>query len=125
MEELFFKQGWGGIIALALSFVFIQLWKFYAQRKDYQKGDITRQEIIRTNMEQNAILKELVTILKAHDERAIDTQRRIIEMSAEGGVIDRLLDIIDHKTKNPFGVTNASIQRPNIQPQNNNTAPMA
>lgn len=97
MEEIFFKQGWGGVLALSLSFVFIQLWKFYAQRRDYKQGDLTRQALISVIQENNSLLRENLQILKAHDERAIETQRRIIEMSAEGGIIQKLLDLIERK----------------------------
>jgi len=106
MEEMFFKSGWDGIIALSLSFVFIQLWKYYAQRRDYKVGETTRKELITLNYEQNNLIKDLISeikinteILRSHDARAIETQRRIIEMSAEGGTIDKLLDLISANTQ--------------------------
>lgn len=99
MEEIFFRQGWEGLAILGCAFVIIQLWKFYQMRQDAKAGDATRTSLILATKAQTEILTELVTILKAHDERAIDTQRRIIEMSAEGGVVDRLLDMIEQRVK--------------------------
>lgn len=122
MEDFFFNQGLMGVLALSASFIIVRMWQFYAQRRDYKQGESTRLALIDIIKEQNDLQKEAITILRAHDERAIDTQRRIIEMSAEGGTIDKLLDIIK-ESKNQHSGINYAVQRPYNAPTNNPIAP--
>ena len=95
LGEKFVESGAPGMIGLGACFIFVQLWKFYAQRKDYRKGESTRVELILASREQTLALKELAVIIKTHDKLHVDTNQRVVEMATEWILAQQLLNIID------------------------------
>ena len=97
----------------------MQLYKFYATRKDqreqkadYEQGEKTRKELIEVTKAQTKAmtliaekLDNVFTEIKDQKPLHHDNNRRLVEIGAEGVIVDRVLTMIEElitKEKEPI-----------------------